>query len=156
MTTITPTIEDTIKAKKLSWEFVGEAMAFDRKSFEFKIKLGGKTFSFYDSVHNFQSNKQDLTDDELMFAYYCIIGDAESYINTQEDKTEFLLEFGYLDYRTEYGANHLEQIMTDEEFQRYLNGVKAWKGCRASFRKLKMTHDELIAELDLLRELDIG
>lgn len=155
MTIIAPTVDDFIKAKKLSYEFVGEAMAFDRKSFEFKIKFGRKTFSFYDSVHNFQNNKQTLSKTELIFAYRCIISDAEMYINNQEDKTEFLLEFGYLDYRTEYGPAHLEQIMLDEEFQRYLNGVKAWKGCRGAYRKLKMTHDELIDELDVLQAMGI-
>ena len=51
-------------------------------------------FTFFDSIANYQANKQELTRDDLVFALYCFINDSISGYYSFEN---FINEYGYND-----------------------------------------------------------
>jgi len=51
-------------------------------------------FNFFDSIANYQANKQELTRDDLIFALYCFLSDSISGYYTFEN---FINEYGYND-----------------------------------------------------------
>jgi len=159
METNTQTTEkDYIKKLGLNYTCEGAANTWGRTSFQFDILFGRfqTPFKFYGSVVDYQANKQDLSDSELLFAYRCIISDAYCIVEVGNSKNEFLEMFGYLD--SEYRGEHpqqLEYILSDEEFKQYENGLTAWDGCKDSYKRLNKSDDELAEILDELQELGV-
>jgi len=159
MATKTQTTEkDYIAKLGLTATCRGSANTWGRTSYQFDILFGRFTtpFKFYGSVADYQANKQTLSDNELLFAYKCIISDAYCIVEVDNSKDEFLEMFGYLD--KEYRGVHpqqLEYILSDEDYKQYESGIAAWEGCKSTKTRLNKTDDELYEILDELQELGI-
>ena len=154
--------KDLIKRLNLRAEFTGVAEAFGRKSNSFDILFDRytKPFKFYGSVADKENGVTTLDDDALLFAYYCIISDAMAYLQA-EDKSDFLIEFGYVveenRIATEYNIDYASEVLSCEEFEQYKVGIKAWNGCKDTRNRLnKYSDDELYAIMDELKELEVN
>ena len=154
--------KDLIKRLNLSAEFAGVAEAFGRKSNSFDILFDRytKPFKFYGSVADKENGVTTLDDDALLFAYYCIISDAMVYLQA-EDKSDFLIEFGYVESEnkiaTEYDINYANEVLSPSEFKQYKAGIEAWNGCKDTRNRLsKYSDDELCAIMDELQELEVN
>lgn len=105
----------------------------DRFKHTITIKANGisKRFSFYGSENDWKNNNHRLTAEDLVDALSCIIDDA---IAGTLDCEEFFAEYGY--------ENPCE-------------GLKAYKGCENTFRKLDdlgIVIEDLYAMSNELRE----
>ena len=116
-----------------------------------------KPFLYHGSVVDYQADKQDLSDSDLLYAYKCIISDAYSIVETSNDKSEFLTYYGYIDEPmiAQYDKRYAQEVLTDTEFKQYQEGIKAWNGCKEAYNRLNKSDDELVDILNELQELGI-
>ena len=155
--TVAVAVSEYIKQLNLNYVCNGAGNNWGRTSFEFNIYFGRfiKPFKFYGSVNDYQNDKQELSDNELLYAYKCIISDAYCIVDVN-NQNEFLSMFGYLDSEYEgFSKNDLESTLNQNDFKRFENGITAWKGCRNTNNRLKKSDEELAIILEELQELGI-
>jgi hypothetical protein len=159
-------IEDTTTAQKefidkinLSYTFNGEVNVWDRTSFQFGILFGNlrKPFLYHGSAFDYKENKQTLSDSDLLYAYKCIISDAYCIVETENDKSEFLTSFGFIDEPmvAQYDKRYAQEVLSDTEFKQYQEGIKCWNGCKETHKRLNKSDDELAEILNELQDLGI-
>lgn len=118
------------------------------------LKYNNKTFtfSFHDSVRNYEEGKNLNKEDAL----YCVIADANSY-DFSLNEEDFLNEFGYNDNKLYtyykrgvsldnlYNHNYTDNI---EDVENLKAGLKAYRACKeTSFALHNMFNKEEFEEL---------
>lgn len=110
-----------VKQGKIEDHFDKERNEYIYKSI-INVNIDGKNtrFNFFGSINDYQNNKKDMNIQELAFALYCFVSDAESYFNNSFQ--EFCAEFGYCDDS--------------------IKALKIYKACKRTYDKLtQYVHD---------------
>lgn len=142
--------------------------------YQYKIKVADKEFDYYDSIHNYKKGVKKLDDTALLFAFRCIIQDALSYIQYEDNIQDFALDFGYIekpmlphfDWFLSYRVtkNEMLEYISDVDFENFQNVKKAYSGCEDTYTKLccidtfgnkRNRHTTLEAILENLSEMEI-
>jgi len=85
---------------------------------------------------NKKLNKNILCEDDILFAFRCVISDALCFVDYRLD--DFLSEFGY-----------------DGDIKSIRKGEAIYKACEDSYRKLSLSDNKLYELLDNLSDLEI-
>ena len=115
----------------------------------FKIKVFNKEFDYFDSVNNYKKNIRNLDLQGLLFGFYCIISDAISYAEYEDNINGFALEFGYIEklelpnfefyMNSKYRRSDLEEYLSGADLEKFKSCVEAYSGCEDTFYKLEST-----------------
>lgn len=116
----------------------------------FKIQVFNKEFDYFDSVDNYKKDIRKLDLQGLLFGFYCIISDAISYAEYNDNINDFALEFGYIEklelpnfefyMNPKYKIRDLEKYLTMADLEKFKSCVEAYSGCEDTFYKLESTN----------------
>lgn len=117
------------------------------------LKYNNKTFtfSFHDSVRNYEEGKNLNKEDAL----YCVLTDSYCYEDTRNIK-DFLNAFGYDEFdlypyiENGYTLADLYSFASGVDVDQLRAGLKAYRGCKRAFEKLHEIFTE--KELEELQE----
>ena len=100
------------------------------------IKANGtsKRFSFYGSVAEYEKGQDRISEDDLIYVLDCIISDAI------------------------YGSYSCEEFFDELGYENSCEGIKAYRGCKDTFRRLDdmgIVEEDLYNMSNELREMEV-
>lgn len=108
-------MKDFINQRFGSINFVIKPMSMENKRATFLVNLYNTKNFFSFTYSSYYQDKPRVSDIVL-----CLQSDCHSYLNTPK-KFDFLEEFGY----------------TEQDVKMVKQGIKTWKGCRRTVKKMK-------------------
>lgn len=119
---------------------------------KFIIKIFSKEFEYFASHNDYKERKEKLSNEDLLFAFRCVIQDAFSYLEVMELPErdaiiEFGLNFGYINSADDYiiylSTRNPEEYLSDNTIESIKALYQAYHGCSDTYYKLCKSNLEM-------------
>lgn len=167
-------MQELIEKYGLSYVYIGNFENWNMLRPKYHINIFDKKFEYWGSNQDYKNKVKDLTTEDLLFAFRCIISDALSYKEVEHFDDEAIIkfgqEFGYINssdiWQIYTNTRNPEEYLSDEEIENCKNLHQAFEGCDMSWwrldgcRKFPISgdwklQDELYKILETLSDLGI-